>query len=71
MRSFQIFFVVMLCYGGGYLFFRQSNQEIWQKNNQTYVVFPTSMRSLYYLWRPLTYADSTLTGMKFHIGRHH
>jgi hypothetical protein len=34
-------------------------------------MFPDgSGRLLYYLWRPLTYVDGAMTGMRFHIGPH-
>jgi hypothetical protein len=59
-------------YVGSYVAFRQTNQEVWPKDNQTYVIFPAGAvgHALYYVWRPLSYADGALTGMRFHIGPH-
>jgi hypothetical protein len=39
---------------------------------QTYVIFPSGAlgQALYYAWRSLAYADSALTGMRFHMGPH-
>jgi hypothetical protein len=39
---------------------------------QTYVIFPSGAfgQALYYAWRPLSYADSALTGIHFHVGPH-
>ncbi len=55
-----------------YLVFRETNQEIWLENKQSYVIFPDGIgKLLYYFWRPLTYIDGTLTGMQFHIEPHH
>ena len=54
----------------GYIVLRVINAEVWDKDGQTYVLFPASPIALYYLYRPLTYLDGTLTGMRFHIGPH-
>jgi hypothetical protein len=39
---------------------------------QAYVILPAGHGggALYYLWRPLSYVDGSLTGMRFHIGPH-
>ena len=55
-------------YIAGYILFRQTHVEVWERDSQAYVIFPGS--ALYYLWRPLTYIDGALTGMQFHIGPH-
>jgi glucose-6-phosphate-specific signal transduction histidine kinase len=63
--------VAAIAYLGSYLVFRSLSQEVWAKDNQVYVIFPTgSGLSLYYLWRPLMLMDAKLTGMNFHIGPH-
>ena len=64
--------VVLAIYAGSYTAFRQSNQEVWPKDSRTYVIFPAGAagHALYYIWRPLSYTDSALTGMRFHVGPH-
>jgi hypothetical protein len=63
--------IVLVLYVGTYLWFRQSSTEVWERDKQAYVIFPTGYGStLYYLWRPLSYVDGSLTGMRFHIGPH-
>jgi len=63
--------IVLVAYLGGYLVFRQTNIETWESDKQAYVIFPEGYgRALYYLWRPLSYLDGSLTGMRFHIGPH-
>lgn len=72
MRRISIAFlaVIVLLYLGGYALFRQTHIEVWEKDNNEYVIFPTGSTYLYYAFRPLTYLDSILTGMRFHIGPH-
>jgi len=73
MSRFMTLVVLLLAiYAGSYAVFRQTNQEVWPKDKQTYVMFPSGAlgQALYYAWRPLSYADSTLTGMRFHVGPH-
>jgi len=63
---FILVFIYLLSYG----IFRQSNIEIWEKDNQAYVIFPADKVYLYYLFRPVSYIDGTITGIGFHIGAH-
>jgi hypothetical protein len=73
MGRFASFLLLALAvYAGSYAGFRQTNQETWQKDGKAYVIFPSGVtgKALYYLWRPLAYADAGLTGMRFHIGPH-
>jgi hypothetical protein len=58
-------------YAGSYAAFRQTNQDIWPKD-ELYVIFPSGIigRALYYIWRPLSYLDSALTGIRFHVRAH-
>jgi len=71
MSRVAILVAALLIYTGAYLVFRQSHIEVWERDKQAYVIFPEGSGSaLYYAWRPLTYVDSTLTGMRFHIGPH-
>ena len=53
-----------------YLIFRDTSIETWNKDGNQYVIFPEGQTWIYYLYRPLTYIDSKLTTMKFHIGPH-
>jgi hypothetical protein len=71
-RLGNLVLLVLAIYLGSYVAFRQTNQEVWPKDNQTYVIFPAGAvgHALYYVWRPLSYADGALTGMRFHIGPH-
>jgi hypothetical protein len=64
--------LVVALYTGSYAGFRQTRQEVWQQDQQTYVMFPAggTGQALYYIWRPLSRADGALTGMRFHIGPH-
>lgn len=61
----------LAAYLGSYVWFRQSRVEVWEKDGKAYVIFPADGKAAYYLYRPLTYLDGMLTGMRFHIGPHH
>lgn len=64
--------VIGVLYGGSYAVFRLLNAERWDRDGQTYVIFPESGmgRILYLAWRPLSRLDETLTSMRTHIGPH-
>ena len=62
--------LIFLFYSLSYFYVRQTRTEIWEKDNQPYVIFPADKVYLYYFYRPLSYADGILTGMRFHIGQH-
>lgn len=64
-----LIFALLVIYCGSYLVFRQTNIEIWEKDNREYVIFPEN-KVLYYLFRPLVLIDEKLTNMRFHIGQH-
>lgn len=64
-----IFALIFSIYVLSYVVVRQTHQEIWEKDNQTYVIFPEN-KFLYYLFRPLVLIDGKLTAMQFHIGQH-
>lgn len=68
-RSAIILVLILSFYVFSYIIFRQRNQEIWEKDNQTYVIFPEN-KILYYIYRPLVLIDGKLTAMQFHIGQH-
>ncbi len=66
----MLFAVLVFLYATSYLVFRQTHIEVWEQDKREYVIFPTGGEYLYYLFRPMTYMDSTITGMRFHIGSH-
>jgi succinate dehydrogenase hydrophobic anchor subunit len=71
MKAKTITAVVLAIYVLGYLGFRITHQEVWSKDQKTYVIFPSGIgKALYYVWRPLEMIDAKLTGMNFHIGPH-
>jgi hypothetical protein len=70
-RATGLLIFAPLLYVGGYVGFRLTHVEVWERDKQAYVIFPESYgRPLYYAWRPLSYLDATLTGMRHHIGPH-
>jgi hypothetical protein len=70
-RSSAALAFAILLYVGAYVAFRQTHNEVWSQDRQRYVIFPESYGPfLYYAWRPLSYVDGALTGMRFHIGPH-
>ena len=62
--------LIGLVYFSSYFWIRQTRTEIWEKDGNAYVIFPDDKVYLYYFYRPLSYVDGTITGMKFHIGQH-
>ena len=62
--------LALIIYVLGYVAFRQTHMEVWEKDKHAYVIFPPNAPILYYVWRPLTYIDGSVTGMRFHIGPH-
>jgi hypothetical protein len=72
-RRQRILAVAAACavaYAGSYLVLRQLWSERWERDGRVYMIFPKSAAALYYAYRPLSYADAALTGMRFHIGPH-
>jgi hypothetical protein len=69
----KVFFVALLViltmYLGSYTWLRASHIERWHRDGHNYVILPQST-VVYYVYRPLTYIDAHLTGMRFHIGPH-
>ena len=68
-RLVLIIVMLLLVYVGSYVCFRSMHLKRWERDGRDYVIFPQST-AVYYLYRPLTYLDSRLTGMRFHIGPH-
>ncbi len=64
------FILAILFYVLSYAWIRQTRTEIWKKDGNVYVIFPEDKVYLYYFYRPLSYFDGIITGMKFHIGQH-
>lgn len=60
--------ILVAIYFCSYLVVRQSYAQVWEQDNNIYVLFPNA--PTYYLYRPLTYPDAMITGMRFHIGPH-
>jgi len=63
-------FFIFLFYLLSYFYIRQTRTEVWEKDKNSYVIFPADKIYLYYFYRPLSYVDGTITGMRFHIGQH-
>ena len=68
-RSLIAAVVLLVVYVGSYVWFRSIHIERWDRDGRDYVIFPQSP-AVYYLYRPLTYLDARLTGIRFHIGPH-
>jgi hypothetical protein len=68
----KLLILLLVIYVGAYAVFRQVRQEVWQTDQNTYVIFPSGSlgQALYYAWRPLSRADKVFTGMRTHIGPH-
>ncbi len=62
--------ISVLLYVLSYAWLRQTHVEIWERDNNAYVIFPDDKIYLYYFYRPLSYIDGKITGMNFHIGQH-
>jgi hypothetical protein len=71
-RVLALLAMAVLVYVGAYVIFPHARTEVWQRDQPAYVTFPDggSGALLYYAWRPLSYVDGALTGMRFHIGPH-
>ena len=63
---------LFLAYLVSYMAFRATHTEVWKKNEVsiTYVIFPKDKPYLYFFYRPVTYVDGAITGMRFHLGPH-
>jgi hypothetical protein len=70
-RAIRLAILALALYIVTYVIFRQTNTEVWERDQRAYVIFPEGYGvALYYLWRPLLYVDGALTSMRFHIGPH-
>ena len=66
----RLLLVVIVVYLVAYVAFRSMNAEVWETDGNSYVIYPSEPIAIYYLFRPLSYADAYLTGMRTHIGPH-
>ncbi|HEY5895813.1 MAG TPA: hypothetical protein VIT91_21545 [Chthoniobacterales bacterium] len=57
--------LVLAVYLLGYLIVRATLVHTWQRDGQSYVIFPEWPRSLYYVYRPMADLDGKITGMRF------
>jgi hypothetical protein len=69
-RAAFIVLCLAVVYLGSYAWFRSVHVERWDHDGRDYVIFPPQMSALYYVYRPLSYVDGRLTGMRFHMGPH-
>jgi hypothetical protein len=65
MKRFSVIvLLVAAVYIGTYICLRTSHVDRWDRDVHNYVILPES-RLIYYVYRPLTYIDAHLTGMRF------
>jgi hypothetical protein len=69
-RGWIIAGVFLALYLIAYVGFRASRTEVWERDGNPYVIYPPGATTLYYLFRPLSYADAALTGTQTHVGPH-
>jgi hypothetical protein len=62
--------LLLVVYVAAYSVLRFAKAEVWTEDGQTYVIFPRDAVWAYYVFRSLSYLDSMVTGMRFHIGPH-
>jgi len=66
----RILIIAAGVYVACYIVFRIMNSEVWAEDGNKYVVYPQNPIAVYYVFRPLSYLDGFLTGMRSHIGPH-
>ncbi|HEX8694675.1 MAG TPA: hypothetical protein VF746_19780 [Longimicrobium sp.] len=69
-RTAALLLAALAIYLGSYLWLRGARREVWERDGRAYVIFPAGAPALYYLYRPLSYADAALTGTGSHLGPH-
>lgn len=62
--------ILVAIYLAAYIVLRIVNTQVWENDKRAYVMFPQRPIFIFYLFRPLTYLDGAMTGMRFHIGPH-
>ncbi len=71
LKLFVLSFVLVYgIYTLSYVAFRKTHTELWERDQNLYVIFPKDKKWIYYFYRPLTWLDAALTDMQFHIGPH-
>lgn len=63
-----VIIVFIVLYSISYGWVRTTHSEVWERDTNSYVIFPSA--AVYYIFRPATYIDGAMTGMRFHIGPH-
>ena len=70
MRRVTVAVVLLVAaYLAGYAATRQAWAEVWAQDGQRYVIYPED-HILYYLFRPMAVLDSSVSGIRHHIGPH-
>jgi hypothetical protein len=69
-KRFTLLALILLAYVAGYIVFRKTHLERWERDGRDYVIFPAGYPALYYVFRPLSYLDGALTHTQCHIGPH-
>jgi hypothetical protein len=63
------FLTLLAVYVMSYMAFRMTHVEVSEQDHARYVVFPpTAKGALYHFYRPLSFADEQLTGLKPRLG---
>jgi hypothetical protein len=68
-----VFLTFLALYVMTYIAFRVTHIETWEKDHNRYLIFPADAgvgAALYEFWRPLSYADEQITGVKSSVGPH-
>ena len=69
-RPAMLLLAAAALYLAGYAWLRATRTERWARDGRTYVIYPAAAKPLYYLFRPVAYADQAMTGTGAHIGPH-
>ncbi|MDA8585191.1 hypothetical protein N9L47_02870 [Rhodobacteraceae bacterium] len=64
----RIFLFLVLAYVLAYAVIRTTQSEVWAKDGNTYVIYPSSTLFVYAAFRPLAYLDEKLTGRRSSVG---
>ena len=67
-RALILLWVLCLIYIGSYMYVRSTYVEIWERDQNSYVLFPNTF--LYYFYRPASLIDAKVSGIRVHIGPH-
>ena len=68
-RSLLLLTTLAACgYAAAYVDYRRRHIEHWQHDGHAYVLFES--RTVYYIFRPMSYLDQATTDTRAHIGPH-